>query len=91
MYRRSEEGKIIDPPVIPERERQIYAVMQSEPGNTARIEELTREYETERTALAESQEDAERRATEDQAAADAEARRAVQERADADAGRETAA
>jgi hypothetical protein len=80
MYRRSDEGKIIDPPVIPERERELYGVMESEPGNTAKIERLTRAYEDERTTLAEEEERAEREAAEDQAAADAAARQAVADR-----------
>lgn len=79
-YQRNEEGKIINPPVIPEWERRIYGVMESDPGNKVKIERLTREYDDERTKMAEEEEADERTAAEDQANADADARAAVANR-----------
>lgn len=79
-YQRSETGAVINPPTIPAREREIYSTMEREPGNTAKIEQLTREYDKERTAMADEEDRAERQEAEDQAAADAAARQTVTDR-----------
>lgn len=79
-YQRNEEGNIINPPVIRDWEQRIYSVMESDPGNTVKIERLTREYEADRTKLAEEEEADERTAAEDQANRDADARQAVANR-----------
>lgn len=79
-YQRNDDGDIINPPIIREWEQRIYAVMESDPGNTVKIERLTREYEADRTKLAEEEEADERTAAEDQANRDADARQAVANR-----------
>lgn len=78
MYRRTEEGKVIDPPIIPDYEQRIYAAMNA--ADEREAERLTREYETERTKLADERDKREQAENEDQAARDAEARDAVRNR-----------
>lgn len=80
MYQRNEDGKVIDPPVIPDYERRVYAAMESDPGNTVKIERLTREYEQARNDLADQEDADERAAADAQEAKDAETRQAARDR-----------
>lgn len=78
MYQRTEDGKVIDPPIIPSYEDSIYSAMQA--ADTEEIQRLTEEYEEARTDLANKRDDRERRKREDEEAHDAEIRQAVRDR-----------
>lgn len=78
MYKRTEEGAVIDPPIIPDYEQRIYAAMNA--ADQREAERLTREYEVEREKLADEQDKREREEYENQAARDAEARETVRSR-----------
>jgi hypothetical protein len=75
MYKRTDDGKVIDPPIIKSYERDIYDAM--ERADTAEIQRLTVEYDEERTALADKQDARERQREQDQALKDADLRDAI--------------
>lgn len=80
MYRRTEEGAVIDPPIIPAYETAIYAAQ--ELADQDEMDRLNAEYTKARTSLADKRDAHEKRKTEDAAAADAEAREIVRNRKD---------
>lgn len=81
MYKRTEDGKPIDPPVIPEFETQLNRAMAA--ADEREIARINEQYEKTRYQLADDQDAYEKKEAEDQAASDAEARQVVRDRENA--------
>jgi hypothetical protein len=82
MYQRTEDGSVINPPVISGYERDLYQAMSD--SDEREIKRLSKEYETERTKLADRRDDAEREEREEQELKDLEMRERLRAQQDSE-------